>query len=282
MSIATGYVNLAENISAQLTLPAISSLYLPELSETDDFRDEFGLLFLDDGIVAPFYTSLPGVLQELRQLYPPEKPVRNSLIELIRMFPEPNPARKAIALGAFNAMSQWLMKRAGLFPLTDGNGSNMGSAKPHRGERVGMIGYFCPLIDKLLAAGNEVLVIERQPERVEVRTGLVLSQNPAELASCRLVLCTAATLVNDSIDDILCHCQQAENVSLIGPSGSGLPDLLFERGIHAVGGVYFPDEKELSTRLRARESWGSSGHKYQLTPNIYPGYRELLSRVAAA
>jgi uncharacterized protein (DUF4213/DUF364 family) len=106
-----------------------------------------------------------------------------------------------------------------------------------------------------------------------------MSENPADLESCRIVLCTAATLINDSIDEILAHCRRAENFSLIGPSGSGLPDILFERGVDAVGGVYFSDQKQLSKRLRDRESWGEAGQKYQLSPECYPGYEALLSRI---
>ena len=155
----------------------------------------------------------------------------------------------------------------------------MGTGAPQKGEQIGMIGYFCPLIDKLIARGVDVLVIERQPERVDVRPGLTLSQDVADLSDCRLVLCTAATLINDSLDEVLSHCQNAENFSLIGPSGSGLPDVLFERGIDSVGGVFFKDHLALSDKITARESWGDAGEKYQLTPQTYPSYQALLGSV---
>ena len=279
MSIIPAYIDLAENVATQIALPKVSRLYLPELEETTEVKDEFGLLFLEDGVVAPFYASLPGTLQALWETYPANESLKLNLIELIRLFADSDPANSAIALGAFNAMSQFVMRASGLLPLADNKDSNMGSEKPRTGERIGMVGYFCPLIDKLLARGVDVLVVEKQAERVELRPGLTLTQNPADLADCRIVLCTAATLINDSIDDILKHCQAAENVSLIGPSGSGLPDVLFKHNVDAVGGVFFPDQRLLSTRSQNRESWGDAGQKYQLTPANYPGYKALLCRI---
>ena len=279
MSIIADSLNLARDIAGQMTFPAPSGLYLPEREDSPEIRDEFGLLFLENGVVAPFYASLPGALDTLWLRFPGSTSKLPPLMELISLFPEEDPAYKAIALGAFNAMGQHLMKQAGLLPLRADQDASMGSADPRPGERVGMVGYFCPLIDKLLARGVEVLVIEKQPGRVELRPGLTLSENPADLADCRVVLCTAATLINDSLDDIIAHCAAAENFSLIGPSGSGLPDILFARGVDAVGGVYFPNQNTLDERLRNRESWGNAGQKYQLTPRNYPGYKALLSHI---
>ena len=282
MSIVQEYIEIAEHVAAQIKLPKIARLYLPDQDDSADVRDEFGLLFLQGGVVAPFYASLPGTLNTLWDTFKVGRKPGLELLELIRLLADSNLANKAIALGAYNAMGQYVMQHSGLLPLNDEATASMGSAKPHAGERIGMIGYFCPLIDKLVDKGVEVLVLEKQPERVEQRTGVYLSEDPADLEPCRIILCTAATLINDSIDEILSHCTNAENISLIGPSGSGLPDALFKRGINAVGGVYFPDQKQLGTRLRNRESWGEAGQKYQLTPSSYPGFEKLLSRIKPA
>ncbi len=283
MSIIEQTIALAETVASQIELPSVVKIYLPEQNDIPGFKDEFALLFLQDGTVAPFYASLPGTLGDLWQVFPSGKQnpldLGMDLLDLVYLYREEGLAPKALALGAFNALSQHLMKRAGLLPLAES--PSMGAAKPRAGEQVGMVGYFCPLIDKLLEKGVEVLVLEQQPERVALRPGLTLTQNPADLTPCRIVLCTAATLVNDSIDDILVHCQNTESFSLIGPSGSGLPDCLFERGIDAVGGVYFPDQTELLSQLEKQTSWGSAGVKYQLTPENYPGVKALLSTRSA-
>jgi hypothetical protein len=104
-----------------------------------------------------------------------------------------------------------------------------------------------------------------------------LSEDLASLAHCRLVYCTASTLINDSLEQVLENCVNAEAVDLIGPTGSGLPDVLFEHGVHAVGGVSFDDAVALREVLARRESWGAVGNKYELTAANYPGFEALLS-----
>ena len=277
MSITQDTILLAERIATQISLPRVLRVYLPEQQGTE-YRDDFGLLFLEGGTVAPFYASLPGALSALKTRFSNNEITQYSLLDLVRLYGENDPASQALGLGAFNAMSQYVMKASGFLPQqASSSPKNMGSAAPQKGEQIGMVGYFCPLIDKLLDRGVNVLVIERVPERVEIRPGLSLSEDAADLSQCRLVLCTAATLINDSIDDILSHCQGAENFSLIGPSGSGLPDLLFERGVDSVGGVYFGNQPALDAKLESRESWGAAGDKYQLMPQTYPGFQALLT-----
>lgn len=280
MSIVPDYLDLAARVCAQLEPPRITRIALPEPSTAPDIRDDFGLVILDSGVVAPFYASLPGALAELWQHYPIHTDISLSLPEIISRMGSPEPAASALALGGFNALGQHLMRQAAFLPLGAQASSNLGSLEPAPGDRVGMVGYFRRLVDKLLARGCQVLVIERQPQRVESQPGLVVSEDPADLASCGIVLCTAATLINDSLDEILAHRDPQANFSLIGPSGSGLPDILFARGVDAVGGVYFPEYRVLDERLSKRESWGDAGQKYQLTPANYPGYPELLQRLA--
>jgi uncharacterized protein (DUF4213/DUF364 family) len=279
MSITPEYLDIAKTVANRIPLPRVSRLYLPELNPDPEFRDEFALLFLDNGVVAPFYASLPGTLDSLHRSYADIATRQHLLIDLIQMMNQDDPAARALGLGAYNAMSQHLMRSAGLLPLDKSKAGNMGSAELRPGEQVGMVGYFCPLIDKLVDQGHSVLLIEQQPERVPERPGVTLSQNAADLASCRVILCTAATLINDSVDDILKHCLKAENFSLIGPSGSGLPDALFQHGVDAVGGVFFSSTSELDDTLASRSSWGKAGQKYQLHADSYPGYRALLDKV---
>ncbi len=280
MSIAQATIELAKTVQHAITIPPVRRIYLPQTNVSEEFRDEFGLIFLQDGTAAPFYTSLPGTLDALQTKFGDGNTVKYNTLDLIGRFTDESLANKSIALGAFNAMSQHVMKRTGLLPQSVAHiPKNIGSGKPQKGEQIGMVGYFCPLIDKLLAQGVRVLVIEQLPERVEPRDGLSLSENVADLAQCRIVLCTAASLINDSIDEILSHCSTAQNFSIIGPSGSGLPDVLFEKGIDSVGGVYFPDAQRLSDKLDQQDAWGDAGEKYQLTLDSYPGVECLLNKL---
>ena len=276
MSISTEILALARRLCVELETLRIVGLHLPDLSADDEFRDEFGFVFLSDGTAAPFYVSLPGVLVSLHQRFPEPQQARLSLESCLDGFGESSLPERALALGAWNALSQSLVRRAAFHYPARGSGGS----KPLRGERVGMVGYFCPIIDRLVEQGVEVLVVEQQPGRVPRRAHVELSENLESLAGCRLVYCTASTLINDSLEQVLECCSDAEAVDLIGPSGSGLPDVQFEHGIHAVGGVSFDDTQALRTALARRENWGPVGNKYELTEANYPGAEALLAAAA--
>ncbi len=274
ISISAETLALARRLDAELDTPGIAGLYLPELSANAGFRDEFGFVFLDDATAAPFYVSLPGTLSELHRRFPRPAGARLPLDDCLAGFGGQSLADRALALGAWNALGQHLLRRAGFHFPPRGSGD---VDEPRGGERVGMVGYFCPVIDRLVARGVEVLVIEQQPERVPQREGVILSRDPAALAGCRRVYCTASTLINDTLEEILACCAGAEAVDLIGPSGSGLPDVLFAHGIRAVGGVTFADAAALRAALERHESWGAAGNKYELTADNYPGVEALLA-----
>jgi uncharacterized protein (DUF4213/DUF364 family) len=143
-----------------------------------------------------------------------------------------------------------------------------------------MVGYFAPLIEKLLEKESEILVLEKNPARVEPQAGVIASENVKDLSTCQHILCTASTLINNTLDEVLQHSKQAKSFSLIGPSGSSLPDILFKHGVNAVGGFHFSDIPALKQALKNQESWGHTGNKYQLTPDNYPGIETLLERIA--
>ena len=170
-----------------------------------------------------------------------------------------------------NAMSQHVMKRAGFNPAAAGHPQN-----PPAGGRVGMVGYFAALAEQLRTAGCQVVVVEQKPERVSAATGIECHTDPGILAGCDSVFCTASTLINNTLDDVLAAAGPAAAVDLIGPSASGLPDPLFERGVRSAGGILIDQPDELLKALEKGEKWGKCGRKYQLLAKDYPGARMLL------
>ena len=125
---------MAGRLCAELDPPGIEGLYLPALSTDDEYRDEFGFVFLDDGVAAPFYVSLPGTLPELHRRFPRPAGARLPLDGCLRGFGSRVLADRALALGAWNALSQHLMRRAGFQFPPRGSGGD----EPRSGERVGM------------------------------------------------------------------------------------------------------------------------------------------------
>ena len=266
--LSDGIARIGIRVNESLGRPAVAGLYLPQPVADETFRDEFGFVFLEDGSVGPFYVSMGGILADLWHRHPEPAACRADVHALLQGFGQDTLADRALALGAFNALSASLFRRAGFEPPDRAPVSGLDGLAP--GGTVGMVGYFCPLIDRLLERGCQVLVLELSPERLAQRPGLRSTEDPRDLRDC------ASTLVNDTLDGLLATLSGHVAVELVGPSGSGLPDALFERGVVSVGGTRFADRAALVASLDRGESWGAAGRKYQLVAAGYPGVDALL------
>lgn len=274
-SINSDYLGLGERLDAALKHPAIDGLYLPTSVPDETFRDEFGFVFLDDGSIGPFYVSMNNILQNLWQRYTEPSRVNTPASEFLQGFVQQDITERALAVGTYNALSAACMHQAGFVPPDRAPQSGLDAIND--GDRVGMVGYFCPLVDRLIARGCEVMMLELAPERVSGRDDVNLTRKVEDLLDCRLVLCTASTLINDTLQSLLNVIAGKVPIELVGPSGSGLPDPLFSRGVASVGGILFDDRDKLIESLEHGESWGAAGRKYQLVPSNYPGTDSLLS-----
>jgi len=185
--------------------------------------------------------------------------------------------RLSLGMGTYNALSANLYQAAGFEPPD--RKANSGLSDTPTGGLVSMVGYFGPLVDKLTAQDCEVLVLERAPERVPERRGVSVTCDPQDLAGCKHLLCTASTLINDSLEDVLAVTEPPARIEIVGPSGSGLPDPLLARGVTSIGGVSFSDREQLIAHLRGGGSWGEAGRKYQLDASSYPGLAQLTARL---
>lgn len=274
------YFQIGKRMAITLGNPTISGLYLPAPVPDETFRDEFGFVLQSDGSVGPFYVSMGDILQTLWTRFPQPQDYGGNSRDLLQGFLERDLATRALAVGGYNALSASLIRASGYTPPNRAPKSGLDDTPP--GSRVGMVGYFCPLVDKLIEQGCEVLILEQCPERVAPRVDVSVTREPHDLQDCQWVLCTASTLINDTLEELLATVSVDTRFELIGPSGSGLPDPLFTRGVASVGGISFADNRRLLERLNRGESWGDAGRKYQLSAASYPGidYLEEMARAA--
>lgn len=276
MSLHQDLLNIVNRISQSIELPTVRGLYFPQLT-SGEFRDEFGFVFLEGGAIGAFYVSLEDTLSELWRQFPEPSAVNMPLSALLDGFNSHDLAGNALGIGAYNALSQHIMTLAAYQP----------SGRKHKTDtsteiagRVGMVGYFCPLIERLTVQGTEVVVLENLPERVLANPLVRHVSTPDGLADCEQIICTASTLINDTLDEILAACSSVKHFALTGPTASGLPDAVFARGVDTVGAIHFPDQQQLVQVLEAEMSWGKAGNKYEISRADYPGLEALLSRVS--
>lgn len=274
MSLSGDYLALIERIVERRTLPAIRDIFLPRLTESPDPSNEFGAVVLADGSVGVMFVQLDETRQTLSRYHALHEQVGSHPADMAQAFSGDDPAAKALALGAINAIGQHLLKQSGC-PLDDTTDS-LALFDPQPGERIGMVGYFPPLVKRLAARHVPVTVLELKPQLVCQEGALEVTLDPARLEACDRILCTSSVILNDTVDELLAHCGHASEFALIGPTAGFLPDPLFARGVTLVGGSRVVDTDGFLERCRRGMPWGATTRKYCLRPSHYPGIEALL------
>ena len=189
-----------------------------------------------------------------------------------------SPARAALGFAALNALSRELFDRAGFVPPMALD--SIGGIDPQPGESIGMVGYFPPLVQQVLARGAQLTVLELRADLAGQHPGHRVTLDPRDLAGCSQLLCTSTTLLNHSLDGLLRHCAQARRVVLIGPGAGCLPAPLFARGITALAGSWITDAAGFTQALASGAPWRRTVFKFLLQRDEQPHLAALLTRRA--
>jgi len=136
-------------------------------------------------------------------------------------------------------------------------------------DTVGMVGYFGPLVSPLQKAAKALHIIERRQEL----EGSVLPEQAAGdiLPQCQIVILTATSLLNRTLDGLLDHCSGAHEIVLLGPSTPLLPEVFAARGVTLLLGV------EVIDPIQAMQVISEGGGTRQLSHAT----RKIAARAAA-
>ena len=198
-------------------------------------------------------------------------------LALARRYPRGEGIERVVGFAAANALTRCFFERAAYTP--DASTDSIGQIDPRPGERIGMIGLFTPIVQRLVNAGAELIVVELKAGLAGERDGYRVTLDPNELASCTKVISTSTLLLNDTLDAMLAHCRQARWFAMIGPSAGCLPDGLFARGVTLVGGSWVREGEGFLDALRRGESHSPYTRKFAVTAKSYPGFDKLLARL---
>lgn len=276
-SIAEELLAIVDTVGHRISLPPVKQVWLPPTRDRPEKSAEFGAVVLADDSVGVAYVLLGDTLTQLRDRGSPAAAVGLDPVELAQGFRGGDPATQALGLGAINAISQHVIRASG-FPV-DTETNSIASFDPQPEDRIGMVGFFPPLVAKLVAQNIDLTVIELKEELVRQESRFRVTLDPQALRQCNKILCTSTILLNDAIDAILGYCDHAEQVAVIGPSAGFLPDPLFTRGINTVGGHQVTDTPAFLARCEAEQRWGNTSQKYCFHRRSYPGYRALLASI---
>ena len=276
MSFATDYLKQLEAFAARGPLPRIRALHLPPAQSGADGKGEFCALELDDGSLGLSYVLLGDTLERLRSGGLEHDLAGADPLAVARRYASADSFDKTLGFAAGNALTRCLFDRAGFQP--DASGDSIGRIDPQPGERIGMIGLFRPLLERILQSGARLTVVELKPELAGEADGYRVTLDAKELAACGKVVSTSTLLLNDTLDRMLGCCLNARWFAMVGPGAGCLPDALFSRGVTLLGGSWIRDGAGFIDALKRGETTSAFAAKSALTVERYPGFAALLDR----
>ena len=255
-------------------MPRITHVHVPDARPAAHRDAEFGLVALADGSAGLYYAWMGESQAGMARRYREAELVGADPLALARRYATDDDAERSLALAALGAITACVHARAGYVPPPAVD--SMAGIRLDAGLRLGMVGNFPPLVRRAREAGASVTVVERKAHMVRAEPGLLITLDPAALEACDEVIVTGATLINDSLDEMLGWCRGARRVTLIGPTAGVFPEVLFSRGIAAIGGLRIVDADAARVRMACGERLGDSAERYLIEAGDYPGLARLL------
>jgi uncharacterized protein len=152
-----------------------------------------------------------------------------------------NGLSRAVGIATLNALAElcWRRRpapRVELLAATDA----FDATEFHNSDRVVLVGAFIPFLKELKRRRQPYLVLEQNPDALKPEE--MPFYRPAELASeivpaADVLLITGATLLNDTLEDLLALARPEARITVLGPTVGMLPDAFLARGADVLGSV---------------------------------------------
>lgn len=186
------------------------------------------------------------------------RPVTQALSDLERG----GPLRRALAIATLNALIETLWRRDGApegVRISDGDALIALAIEPH--HHVALVGGFTPYLREFLGSGQSFTVLERDPEalRPEELPFYVPAPQAAEvIPHAHALVATGATLIHDSLEELLGLARPSTAIALVGPGVPLWPGPFLRRGARVLGGVRVTHADTLLDCLAE----GGSGYRF--------------------
>ncbi len=166
-------------------------------------------VLLDDGSCGVAYTYQSGPACGCHVLRDAGYMIGEPVSEMISFLLEPNTLRVSVALAAVNAVINTVN------PAYSG-GNVVEALKITPDDTFGMVGEFKPIRAAVSKMTDRMYIFELN---IEKGPGLYPEEAiPDYLPKCDVVVVTATSIINHTIDGVLEHCKNARQVCIVGPS----------------------------------------------------------------
>jgi uncharacterized protein (DUF4213/DUF364 family) len=152
-----------------------------------------------------------------------------------------NGLSRAVGIATLNALAELCWRRRPNPAVALLAGADAFDASEIReGDRVVLVGAFVPFLKALKRRHQPYLVLEQNPAALKAEE--MPFYRPADLApevvpGADVLLITGATLLNDTLEDLLALAAPAARVTVLGPTVGMLPDAFLARGADILGTV---------------------------------------------
>ncbi len=272
MSLKNEFKKMIENLSSKFTIPAISTLFFPPFFKGGQLKDaQFMAIGLEGGAYGISYVLLPDEKTACYNALKPDRFIGGNPTELALEFGDEDPIKEMISLAAINAICQHIMQKTHF--EAESATDSLGLLSVSKGDKIGMVGLFYGLVEKIKETGARLVVIEKNEQLIKQYPDLPISLDAGKLNSCNKVLCTSTTILNNSLDNILDHCSPDAFVSIVGPTAGYFPDPLFARGVDVVGGRIVKNGEQFLKLISQGHRWGNATIRTCFQKETYTGIR---------
>ncbi|MBN1546130.1 MAG: DUF364 domain-containing protein [Syntrophaceae bacterium] len=187
---------------------------------------------LDDGGCGVAFTFKEGLYHGCSVFTGKRPLVGKSSHELVDYFGSSSLLESTLGLSTINA----LFNRAEEAQFT---GDVMSMLDLKAEDRVGMVGYFGPLLNPLREKVRELLIFEIDEDRADEVMPAELAYE--ELAHCDIAIITSTSLINGTTEGLLDAARNCREIVLLGASTPLIPEVFKPLGVTLLSGVQVVD-----------------------------------------
>ncbi|TFF92289.1 MAG: hypothetical protein EU543_05650, partial [Promethearchaeota archaeon] len=149
MTIKNEFITLIKTLERKINLDVISDVYFPEFrpKEMRERFSNFGAIQLKDESIGIVFIGLSHKVRKEVSNIKTNNLIGVNPIDLAKKFNSARELEKTLALGAINAISQSIFKQANY--QFDFVSDSLGLLNLSEDDKVGMVGYFPPLVKKI-------------------------------------------------------------------------------------------------------------------------------------
>jgi len=198
---------------------------------------------LDTGSLGLAYTFGDSVAKGC-SVFQGKRPLASAYVrEVVSYVCSPDVLERSVGLAAANALFNTDETAGACAGWSCHGGDLLDVLELGSGERVGMVGYFGPLVPVLRRRAGELIIFEEHMDRAG---GLMpAEQAPELLPTCSVAIITATSIINGSFERLASAARSCRAVAVLGPSTPLVPRVLCDYGVTHLSGVISDNPREI-------------------------------------